>query len=998
MSKICVIGTGYVGLVTGTCLADLGNHVTCVDIIAEKIEGLKQGILPIYEPGLEELVERNVHAGRLYFTTSYREGLDSSDFVFIAVNTPTGSSQGRADMHHVESAARGIAQELDHYTIIINKSTVPVGSGDVVKRIILSNLERRDVSFAVVSNPEFLREGSAVQDFLCPDRVVLGSSDQEAASRVATLYLPLRAPIMITDLYTAEMIKYASNAFLATKISFINEIAQICERLGADVKEVAEGMGLDTRIGRAFLDAGLGYGGSCFEAGETVFTLNSPDVAVERFDTLFAKSGAPFLGDVVEFVQPSDQRVLAFDLEAGQPVLADVKAITRRPYKGTMVKINTSMGRTLRVTADHPVILHSAPIHPAHAGKSIMHLDKLVQTPVGADLSRPSPIYRPALDFRYRLSTVDPDLSRGERSEQFTILPAAAVVPGDKLMALCELPAIKQATNLDLIDLLRDSELEADVYVKPIDNTFSEQYEQFAAAIPQHMLKYPHDIKRHNRMSLLLFRYLSESHALNVPAEKLQLYTAKGAATMINTVVPVDADLLRLCGYYLAEGYLAQDTGRAGAVRERVGFCFHEQETEYIADVQRILRRWGLKFIERHATSTLTTIVSSRILSWLLRDVLRCGTRSEDKALPRLVFNVLPGLRLELIRGAFSGDGAVTTVQNGQNLMLEYATASKVLADGMALLLQTIGIIPSIRTRWMNKSTQEAYILRVSGYEQIAVLKNAFGNKHRARIESILASYQRHIQPHGYERHGAFATLVVREVEHEDVETIVYSMETSTGTLITSSGLISHNCFPKDVRALAHMADEAGLHPQLLHAVMDINHDQRRLVVTKLISILGSLRGCTIGILGLAFKPNTDDMREAPSIEIIRWVTSQGALVRAYDPVALKTGREALEREGIRMDSITFCEDAYEVAEGADALVIVTEWNEFKSLNKLHIHSLMRRPILIDGRNIYEAEEMNRLGFTYRAIGRSTGPAPTVLPAGDTSALQQSFLRGGEGK
>ncbi len=177
----------------------------------------------------------------------------------------------------------------------------------------------------------------------------------------------------------------------------------------------------------------------------------------------------------------------------------------------------------------------------------------------------------------------------------------------------------------------------------------------------------------------------------------------------------------------------------------------------------------------------------------------------------------------------------------------------------------------------MNKSTQVAYILRVSGYEQITMLKNAFGNKRLARIEGLLAGYSRHIQPHGYKRHGAFATLTVREVEHEDVETTVYSMETSTGTLVASSGLISHNCFPKDVRALAHMADEAGLHPQLLHAVMDINLDQHRHVVTKLTSILGSLRGCTIGMLGLAFKANTDDMREAPSVDIIRWVTSQGA-------------------------------------------------------------------------------------------------------------------------
>src|SRR5579885_3143592 len=442
----------------------MGNRVTCVDIVAEKIERLKQGILPIYEPGLEELVERNVRAGRLHFTTSYSEGLDNVQFIFIAVNTPTGTSQGGADMRYVESAARGIAEELDHYAIIINKSTVPVGSGDVVSRIIRKNLKRPDVPFAVVSNPEFLREGSAVQDFQNPDRVVLGSADHDAACQVATLYLPLRAPTVITDLYTAEMIKYASNAFLATKISFINEIAQICERLGANVKEVAVGMGFDKRIGHAFLDAGVGYGGSCL---------------------------------------------------------------------------------------------------------------------------------------------------------------------------------------------------------------------------------------------------------------------------------------------------------------------------------------------------------------------------------------------------------------------------------------------------------------------------------------------------------------------------------------------------PKDVRALAYMADEAGLHPQLLSAVMDINHDQRRLIVTKLTNILGSLRNSVVGILGLAFKPETDDMREAPSIDIVRWVTSQGAMVKVYDPVAAETAHEALIREGVRMDAVTFCKNAYEVAQGADAVVVVTHWNEFKLLNMQQIRSAMRRPVLIDGRNIYEPAEMDRHGFIYRGIGRGTGPAPSILPAGDvTSDLPDQAIAG----
>jgi len=462
VSVICVIGTGYVGLVTGTCFADLGNKVTCVDIVPEKIEKLKKGILPIYEPGLEEMVERNVEAGRLHFTTSYSEGLDNCEFIFIAVNTPPTAKEGGADMSYVKSAAHSIAEHLDHYAIVINKSTVPVGSGDVVSREIHNNLKRPDVRFSVVSNPEFLAEGVALRDFQNPDRVVLGSSEPEAAQQVARLYLPLRAPIVVTDLYTAEMIKYASNAFLATKISFINEIAQICERLGADVKEVSVGMGYDKRIGHAFLNAGLGYGGSCF---------------------------------------------------------------------------------------------------------------------------------------------------------------------------------------------------------------------------------------------------------------------------------------------------------------------------------------------------------------------------------------------------------------------------------------------------------------------------------------------------------------------------------------------------PKDVRALAYMADEAGLHPQLLHAVMDINTDQRKLAITKLTNILGSLRGTTIGILGLAFKANTDDMREAPAVDIIRWVTGQGATVRVYDPVAMETGRRALEQVGVRMESVTFCEDAYQVAVGVDALLVVTDWNEFKSLNMEQVRNSMRKPVLIDGRNIYEASIMNHYGFIYRGIGRGTGRSPEVLPPEDTTTalIEQSL-------
>lgn len=262
MKQICVIGVGYVGIVTGACFADLGNKVIALDVDEKKIANLKKGIMPIYEPGLDELVKRNVQAGRLSFTTDYKEAVKGTEFAFIAVGTPSAVN-GEADLQYVAAAAKSLAENMVEPMVIINKSTVPVGTGDWVADIVKRS-QKNPVPFSVVSCPEFLREGSALGDFLQPHRTVLGSTDKDAANKVAQLHLPLRAPIVITDLRTAEMIKYASNAFLATKISFINEIANICEVLGADVKEVAAGMGYDARIGRHFLDAGLGWGGSCF--------------------------------------------------------------------------------------------------------------------------------------------------------------------------------------------------------------------------------------------------------------------------------------------------------------------------------------------------------------------------------------------------------------------------------------------------------------------------------------------------------------------------------------------------------------------------------------------------------------------------------------------------------------------------------------------------------------------------------------------------------------
>jgi UDPglucose 6-dehydrogenase len=279
--RVAMIGTGYVGLVSGACFADFGHHVTCVDKEASKIDSLKRGEIPIYEPDLERLVTTNVREGRLDFSTDLAAPVSEAQAVFIAVGTPSRRGDGHADLSYVYAAAREIAAALSGFTVVVTKSTVPVGTGDEVERIIRD--ARPDADVTIVSNPEFLREGAAIQDFKHPDRIVVGTNDERARKVVADLYRPLylnQAPILYTGRRTAELIKYAANAFLATKITFINEIADLCEKVGADVQEVARGIGLDNRIGGKFLHAGPGYGGSCFPKDTQALIKTAQDYEV----------------------------------------------------------------------------------------------------------------------------------------------------------------------------------------------------------------------------------------------------------------------------------------------------------------------------------------------------------------------------------------------------------------------------------------------------------------------------------------------------------------------------------------------------------------------------------------------------------------------------------------------------------------------------------------------------------------------------------------------
>ncbi len=279
---ISVIGTGYVGLVTGACFAEFGVDVTCVDVDKEKVAKLKNGIIPIYEPGLDKIVEKNVSDGRLHFTTDIKSAVESSLVVFLAVGTPP-KDDGSPDMSYYRQAAKDVAEAMNGYKVLVTKSTVPVGTGKWLQEFVTDNL-KMDTEFGVASNPEFLREGAAIADFMRPDRVVIGSNDERAIDVMKDLYRPLyliETPVVITSLEAAELIKYAANAFLATKITFINEIANLCDAIGCDVHDVARGMGMDNRIGRKFLHPGPGYGGSCFPKDTRALTTVADHFGVE---------------------------------------------------------------------------------------------------------------------------------------------------------------------------------------------------------------------------------------------------------------------------------------------------------------------------------------------------------------------------------------------------------------------------------------------------------------------------------------------------------------------------------------------------------------------------------------------------------------------------------------------------------------------------------------------------------------------------------------------
>ncbi len=860
---IAVIGTGYVGLVTAAGFAQLGADVWCVDIDSEKIARLERGEVPIYEPGLAECVAANRE--RLHFSDQLGPALEHARLLFVAVGTPPTYS-GDADLSAVHAVVDAMPSS-DHHALVM-KSTVPVGTGAAIRRILA---EQGKANFAYVSCPEFLKEGAALDDFLHPDRIVVGDDGDWAGDAVVELYAPLDAPLIRTDIASAEMIKLAANAFLATKISFINEIANVCEETGADVLEVARGMGLDHRIGSHFLQPGIGYGGSCFAPDETVLVRHRGWTKLLTFEQLWTRLAAEedeFEDGVIE---PPRLEVLSWAPGTERPVFLPVMCVTRRDYEGELVEVRTKMGRRVRCTPDHGWIVGD--------GR-------------GSEAS---------FKLAGNLTTEDwVPLALG-RAEEWQGTKVAALVAAAEVAEIAPEKLIVRPRR-ELIDELVGWPLEA----------------------------------------------------------RREVFGRSSAAA--RSELEISDAFWRVVGLYLAEGCAPEDSSRW-----RLKWSFDPSREQHLVD--EVVAYWLRQNVRARVHDSATArnvVVSSRLLRTWFVHVLGVGRTCDEQRLPDMIWEQPESAKWALLSGLFEGDGSWSLVNGGPSVIIELGTVSDELADGVLRLLGDLGIVASQRIGRASKSTKDTHWIRIAGAEQIERAIELVPKRDRPGVLASIARQQKRIAPTGYRRFGDGPAWVrVASTQRTAFRGPVYSLEVvHAHTVVTSTGITTPQCFPKDVSALKQLAGNSGYHFQLLTAVIEVNELQKRRVVAKLQKHLGPLVGRQIALLGLAFKPGTDDMREASSLVLAARLQADGAKVRAYDPVAEEVARSLLV-------GVEFAADALEALTGADACVVVTEWPEFTAIDWTEAQTRMSGTLVVDGRNCLEPSSVTAAGLVYEGIGRS---------------------------
>jgi len=890
--RISIIGTGYVGLVTGACFAKLGHQVICVDIDEQKVRQINQGKSPIYEEGLDKILteyKKNITA-----TTDSESAILNTEMTFICVGTPS-KMNGAIDLTYVEEVTTQIGKLLKKktsYHIVVVKSTVLPGT---THKIVLPLLEKHSgktagKDFGLAMNPEFLKEGVAIKDFLEPDRIVIGSYDEKTKTLMRQLYSSFTCPIVDTSLSAAEMIKYASNAFLATKISFINEIGNLCKRLGIDTYDVATGIGLDKRIGRSFLDSGIGWGGSCLKGDEKILLYEEQEPRFMSFEDCFQRYSKKETG----LYLPRDLKVLTWNIDTYGFEFRPIRALTKRPYTGKINRIRTSMGKTVAVTSDHPILV---------------------------------------VDGKY-----------------ITIKPSSEIKEGCRLPVLQDIPTMA-LQNLDLIQIISTSPefSPKHVYLKPR----SFHLKDYKNEIQPLLKKINYNKKFTYNKSYEFFRknylpldvFLRIEQALAFKRSDFSLYTAIGATTYVPAVIKLNEKFWCFIGYYLSEGHINSDhSGHGKKPRKRIMFSFnYHGEEDYVKDVEHYLSEQGIKCSTVVRKTSTQIMFSSRIFAFILDKYLGCGTNSYTHKIPDLIYTQQKQNRFALLSGLFRGDGSISFPKHSNAVVYEYGSISKELIQGLIVLLHSINVIPSYKTSRSKKSTATAHFIRISSRDQIRFLKKIFTNQDQERIEKRLSSYNKIITPTGHRKEGGITSVKVRSNTPTFEHTYVFSLEVEGNhNFVTTNGLIVHNCFPKDIDALIPWAHEQHEHVRIIESTKKVNEDQPLRLITLLKKYVPVLKGKTIGILGLAFKPQTDDIRDSRAIPIVYELLKEGATIKAYDPQAIPNFKKLFP-------NLYYCATADEVLL-ADAILITTKWEQFTTLD-------YQGKIVIDGRRIDQAKQ-----------------------------------------
>jgi len=901
---VSIVGSGYVGTTVAACLADLGHDVTNVDVDEDVVAAINDGESPIHEPGLADLVAE--HAGENLRATTDYDAVRETDVTFLALPTPS-EDDGAIDLAYMEAGAASLGEALaekdgDHLVVV--KSTVVPGSTEevVTPAIEETSGETAGEGFHVAMNPEFLRMGTAVEDFLDPQKIVFGARESAAYDTLSDVFAPLvagsDAAVVETGIREAEMIKYANNGFLASKVSLINDIGNICKEFDVDAYEVADAIALDDRIGGKFLRSGLGWGGSCLTGDQRVMAKDDDGT---KLLTL-----AEFFDRYVCDETVDDVSVLSCD-EHGEFEFKSVQAATRRPYDGDLYTIRTKMNKEVTVTGDHPMM------------------------------------------------TVE----RGDT----VIREAETLSPGDRLPVQTALPEDPIGT-IDLIDLVESSDRfeNSSVYLKP---SFELEAigDELRAILSEYDRQFSYsklrDLVRSNYLPLDVF--LEYEDELPIARTDLSLYTTVGGGqTYVPAVIEANEAFWRFIGYYLSEGHISEDdSGNGSSIRKRVFLSFHpSDEQEYVSEVESYFERLGIRYRTDSQETSTQIGVSSRVFAYLL-EWLDCGTGSYTARVPDIAFQELPEHRKELLSGLFRGDGHVEYTNHSNAVVYDYGSVSEELIQGMQFLLHSLGIVPSYKTSASAKSTRPAHFLRVSSKRQIALLKEMFLPAEQAKIQDRLDGYDRNIKPTGHVDGGTHTTAKVNEISVEDTSAEVYSLEVEDNhTFVTTDGLVVHNCFPKDTNAIIAAARDAGYEPPVLEAAVEVNDLQPERLL-GLLDERADVAGERVAVLGLSFKPGTDDVRKTRAVPVIEGLQERGADVVAYDPVATESFDEHYPDV-----EIEYADSAAEALDGARAAVAVTNWDEFAALDSAF--DAMATQLVLDGRHVIERREgIDYVGLTW---------------------------------